>query len=202
VQVEDDEFNILTASTDGRLALWKTGFVLASHNGASGPVQLAVLSTQKIHQSAIKSLDLLRLNEQILVATGGDDNALGISVYPISGWVAATMPTCFILKSAHAAAVTGLSFLHGRKTECSSEKSIQSIQLVSSGNDQKVMAWNVDSDNDRGENFLLSLEKIGEAFTPVADIGDVSALEVNNEWGKVLVVGNGMETWKITGHNS
>jgi WD repeat-containing protein 6 len=200
VQVEDDEIHILTASTDGRLALWKTGFVLASHNGAPGPVQLAILSTQKIHQSAIKSLDFLRLNEQILVATGGDDNALGISAYPISGSMAATMPTCSILKSAHAAAVTGLSFLHDRKTESSSEKSIQSIQLVSSGNDQKVIAWNVDLNNDRGENSMLSLEKIGEAFTPVADIGDVSALEVNDEWGNVLVVGNGMEIWKITGH--
>jgi WD40 repeat protein len=192
LQIKDDEMSILTASTDGKLALWKAAFI-SETRGVPEPVQLEVISIQRLHQSAIKSLDCLRLKQHILVATGGDDNALGISAYHISGSTPATIPTCFILRSAHAAAVTGLSFLHDPKTESGEGGR---IQLVSSGNDQKVTAWNLDVVRDRGETFMLDLKKIGEAFTPVADVGDVVALGLTN---RVLVVGNGMEVWKIAG---
>jgi hypothetical protein len=133
----------------------------------------------------------LRLEQHILVATGGDDNALGISAYPISGSTPATIPTFFILRSAHAAAVTGLSFLHDPKTKIGEEGK---IQIVSSGNDQKVIAWNVNLDNHHGEPCIVQLKKTGEAFTPVADVGDVVAFGLDS---RVLVVGNGTEVWKI-----
>jgi WD40 repeat protein len=190
-----DEMSILTASTDGRLALWRAPFA-PDPNGVREPVQLEVISTQRVHQSAIKSLDCSRFNNHILVATGGDDNALGISAYPITGSLPATIPTCFILRSAHAAAVTGLIFLHDPELENGQERR---IQLVSSGNDQKVIAWNVNLDDDHRETCMVQLKKTGEAFTPVADVGDVVALGLTN---RVLVVGNGMEVWKISGLKS
>lgn len=192
LHIKDDEMSMLTASTDGKLALWRAAFI-SDPRGVPELVQLEVISTQRLHQSAIKSLDCLTLKQHILVATGGDDNALGISAYPISGSTPATIPTCFILRSAHAAAVTGLSFLYDPKTESGEERR---IQLVSSGNDQKVIAWNVNLDNDHGETCMARLNKTGEAFTPVADVGDVVALGLTN---RVLVVGNGMEVWKIAG---
>jgi WD40 repeat protein len=190
LQIKDDQMSILTASTDGKLALWRAAFI-SDPRGVPEPVQLEVISTQRLHQSAIKSLDCLTLNKYILVATGGDDNALGISAYPISGSMVATIPACFILRSAHAAAVTGLSFLHDPKTGSGEGRR---IQLVSSGNDQKVIAWNINLDNDHGQTCTVQLKKTAEAFTPVADVGDVVALGLTN---RVLVVGNGMEVWKI-----
>lgn len=192
LQIKDDEMSMLTASTDGKLALWRAMFI-SDPRGVPKPVQLEIISTQRLHQSAIKSLDCLRLKQHILVATGGDDNALGISAYPISGFTPATIPMCFILRSAHAAAVTGLSFLHDPETESGEGGR---IQLVSSGNDQKVIAWDVNWDNDHGETCMVQLKKTGEAFTPVADVGDVVALGLDS---RVLVVGNGMEVWKVAG---
>lgn len=191
-RLADNEINILTAATDGRLALWKGCFNSDLSSKILEPVELAMLSTRRIHQSAIKSLDVVRFHEQILVATGGDDNAIGITVYPASESMANAMPACFILRSAHAAAVTGLCFLHTSDTDSSDGN----VKVASSGNDQKFIVWNADLGNDCDGNLSLDIKKIGDAFTPVADVGDVASLGYD-EWGKVLVVGNGMEVWKV-----
>ena len=193
IRIKDDEAYIFTTATDGRLALWKGCFDSDPRNGLPEPVQLTLVSVRRIHQSAIKSLDLMRFNEEILIATGGDDNALGISVFPISSSMATAMPPCFILRSAHAAAVTGLCFLHNHATGCREG----SVKLASSGNDQKITVWSVNLDNDRRGNLSLDIKRIGDAFTPVADVGDVASLAVDNHGGKILVVGNGMEVWKV-----
>jgi hypothetical protein len=103
------------------------------------------------------------------------------------------MPPCFILRSAHAAAVTGLCFLHNHATGCREG----SVKLASTGNDQKITVWSVNLDKDHRGNLSLDIKKIGDAFTPVADVGDVASLVVDNHGGKILVVGNGMEVWEV-----
>ena len=57
----------------------------------------------------------------------------------------------------------------------------------------------------------MSIKKVGDGFTPVADVGDVAFLRGNGhattggekeEEGKnrkVLIVGNGMEVWCVGG---
>lgn len=193
VWIKDDEANIVTTATDGRLALWKGCFDSDPRSDLPEPVQLTLVSVRRIHQSAIKSLDLMRFNDEILIATGGDDNALAISVLPNSSSMTTAMPPCFILRSAHAAAITGLCFLHNHATGCREG----SVKLASTGNDQKITVWSVNLDKDRRGNLSLDIEKIGDAFTPVADVGDVASLAVDSHGGKILVVGNGMEVWEV-----
>jgi WD40 repeat protein len=193
ISVQDNEIVSLTAGTDGKLALWKMSFNEGTRNSVPGPVKMVLLSTQKIHQNTIKSLDMVRLKNHVLVATGGDDNALGISLYPVSGNVAAITPTRSILRASHATAITGLCFVHDPDIEDRDK----STMLVSSGNDQKVKAWAVRIGKDYEKNFALNIKKIGNVFTPVADVGDVAAFKASSSPGKVLIVGNGIEVWKI-----
>ena len=195
VRVDSDEFYILTAATDGRLGLWRGAFVPTLGSGVPEPSQLALLTTQKLHQNAIKSLDIAELNGQILIATGGDDNALAFSVYPNSGSLASSSPAFFILKLAHAAAVTGLCFLHSSDTGPGKI----SLKLASSSNDQKVAVWNFELETDPEGHFCLNFRKIDDAFTPVADVGDVAALDTSKNRSEILVVGNGMEICTVSG---
>jgi WD repeat-containing protein 6 len=193
IRVKDDELSLVTASTDGRLAFWKGCFDTDPRNGRPEPVQLILVSTHRIHQSAIKSLDLMSFNEEILIATGGDDNALGISIFSNLSLVETATPRYFILKSAHAAAITGLCFLRGLESGCQEG----TVRLASSGNDQKVMVWSIDLDENQVGNFSLDIKKIGDVFTSIADVGDVSALAVNSEGNNILVVGNGMQVLEV-----
>jgi WD40 repeat protein len=196
-RVQDDEIAILTAATDGRLTLWEGYFNASLRNGVSKPVQLAIISTQRIHQSAIKSLDIMKFENHILIATGGDDNALGISFYSISKSLSTATGTCFILRSAHAAAITSLCFV----PDSQAGKGEESIKIISSGNDQKVKAWALRMHIDGERDFSLHIKKVGDAFTPVADVGDAAALASGSNSKKLLIVGNGMEFWTIFGQN-
>ncbi|PMD33722.1 WD40 repeat-like protein [Hyaloscypha variabilis F] len=193
VSLESDRFYILTTATDGRLALWEGIPAPNPSNSVLEPLELALLTTQRLHQNAIKSLDVARLKDQILVATGGDDNALGLSVYPIPGTMVTSTPTSYILRSAHAAAVTGLCFLRSSDTASGNG----SLKLASSSNDQKLAVWSIEQETHPSGDFRLDIRRIEEAFTPVADVGDVAALAANKNCSEILVVGNGMEIWKV-----
>jgi WD repeat-containing protein 6 len=184
---------ILTAATDGKLVLWQCRLNSSLRSCSPEPVPLVMLSTHKIHQSAIKSLDLMRFKEHILVASGGDDNALGMSAFPISESIATTTPTFLVLRSAHAAAVTGLCLLRDPKMECLE----RSIKVVTSSNDQKIKVWDVSLGSGLGNGLLLGMRGIGDVFTPIADVGDVATLWTEKNWGKALVVGNGIEIRKV-----
>jgi WD repeat-containing protein 6 len=172
LQVSDSRIKLLTAATDGYLTLWESTLTIT---------QLTVLSNKRVHQNAIKTLDIsiLGSNEDILVATGGDNNALAFTLF--SGSSSRT----FRFKSAHAAAITGLSFIPR------SEDGMLSV--VSSGNDQRVKEWSV-----RVEEGDMEIKKRGDVFTSVADVGDVAFLRSGENSNKVLVVGNGMEVWNVS----
>jgi len=68
---------------------------------------------------------------------------------------------------------------------------------VSSSNDQRVKEWSVSVKEGRG----VELERVGDVFTSVADVGDLAVLRngVEGDGGrKVLVVGNGMDVWGVS----
>lgn len=120
----------LTASTDGFLTLWTTA-----------GTELEVVSNTRVHQNAIKSLDISLFStptrvQKLVVATGGDDNTLAVTIFPST---IGTKPQTFKLHNAHAAAVTGLVILpHDSR-----------LRIVSSGNDQRVKEWDVDIGGER-----------------------------------------------------
>lgn len=187
VQQSNSEAHFLTAATDGNLVLWKTALSVPSTLSGPEPNAPSIISKHKLHQSTIKALDLTTTPENIVIATGGDDNALAITIYSFSNLAA--LPRSIILRTAHAAAITALCVIVRRESK--------ELRVVSSSNDQRVKEWSVLIDEDSG----MGMKKVGDSFTSVADIGDVAILlegDSERTGGKVLVVGNGMEVFDVS----
>jgi hypothetical protein len=91
---------MLSGATDGNVAVWaltpEEGFV------ASDPI-----ATFKIHQSGVTALTAICHGLGVLVASGGDDNAIALLHLSVSQR-AVTELTRTSVASAHAATVTGL----------------------------------------------------------------------------------------------
>jgi WD40 repeat protein len=192
VKISRDEVHLLTAATDGSLVIWKTASLISSDQDRSTSNQLVKLATHKLHQSTIKCLDSHQFTSKnkIVIATGGDDNALGVTIYSSDDF--SQTPTSIILRSAHAAAVTGLTLI--------TDALGGNLRIVSSSNDQRIKEWDVSI----GDDNAIEFRKVGDVFTSVADVGDVAPLgngvSDRGEKGgkKVLVVGNGMEVFAIS----
>lgn len=200
IHISDRTIYTLTAATDGNLTLWKS---IVEEPSSSPSQKLVFLSTKKIHQNAIKALDFraTKSGKRILVVTGGDDNALGISIYSMDDL--SRPPIVHILRSAHAAAITGVGIMPQPDSVDSMQ---ETFNVVSSGNDQRVKEWLVTVSSDEGKEIetAVDIKKIGDTFTSVADVGDVAVLRGgkvggrDSEGKKVLLVGNGMEVWNVS----
>jgi WD40 repeat protein len=185
-----DEVLLLTAATDGRLAVWKGAGSGLSQSTAE-PAQLVMVSSIKVHQSSIKTLDIISCGDRIVVTTGGDDNALGVTIYSVLNIsVPSATPKILNLLSAHAAAITGLCFVPATNMNAA-----QTLRIASSSNDQRVKEWNVLLEED-------AIKMVGDVFTSVADAGDLAVLRAGEgcepDSTKILVVGNGMEIFDLS----
>ncbi|CZT44555.1 related to WD repeat protein WDR6 [Rhynchosporium secalis] len=195
IRLVDDRIFFLTAGTDGNITLWKGNISENTVLGTSTSRKHVKISTKKIHQSTIKTLDMTFTPSHFIIATGGDDNALAISIYPFGCLQDSNLsPKIFSLRSAHSAAITGLSIVP--------EASPTTFSIITSGNDQRVKRWRVrlDLETDSGADHELGLEieQIGDVFTSVPDVGDLSVLRVGEKKvAKALVVGNGMDVWNL-----
>ncbi|PBP27602.1 WD domain-containing protein [Diplocarpon rosae] len=176
VQILDGHVNFLTAATDGNITIWK-----------------GTLKNFQVDRT-VKSLDLFSSPDHITIGTGGDDNALAISIYPIRSFHdASVLPTTFMLGSAHSAAITGLCLVsNGGSLEN------ESFCVLSTGNDQRVKEWHVQLKLEPRDERQLQIRKIGDVVTSVADVGDLSTWKDSGVGlEKVLIVGNGMELWGV-----
>ncbi|KAM4058495.1 WD domain, G-beta repeat domain-containing protein [Hirsutella rhossiliensis] len=164
-----DRLWVVTASTDGHMALWATQ---AQGNDQEGPTYVMTQAAQ-VHQSSIKGLDMTRQGQGYLIMTGGDDNALGVSAIGLaedgSGHVIMRRG---VVRSAHAAAINGVVWLAGEEGAVG----------VSVSNDQRVRAWRVCG---------TRVELVGSMCSGVADPGDVAQVCL----GSVMVGGVGVEVW-------
>jgi WD40 repeat protein len=207
------ELFFLTAGTDGHLTVWKTILPSGSKEATASGLhhstmseserilpcqergqasQLVMLSNHRLHQSSIKSLDIATKDNEIIVATGGDDNALGVTIYEVNNLVRKSRNV--LIRSAHAAAITGLSFVSNSACEKSGE-----MRIVTSGNDQRVKEWALCICSPDQANHKLDMSKVGDVFTSVADVGDLAILSgtCDPDSKKVLVLGNGMEVYEV-----
>lgn len=172
---------LLSASTDGHLALWSS----TAHR------VFKWTHRHKVHQSSILSLTLRTLpNASTLIMTGGDDNAIGLTLLSPGISSSIQRPSLYstLIIRAHTAAVTGLATydlgLHG-------------LSLVSCSTDQRLILWQVDlnADNHVDKAECITVEKLQNVPTPVAD---VSGLAI---WGtQVLVAGVGLDMWSLVNH--
>ncbi|POS87775.1 hypothetical protein EPUL_000374 [Erysiphe pulchra] len=210
VNVSQREFSIITAATDGVLATWNA-IIFGMQDSEYIPDEFKLLSVNKLHQNTVKSLDIYFTKEQMIVLTGGDDNALGISVY--NTYELERKPSSsFILDSAHAAAITGLAICHDHMSEtCLSErdrekekeKSHHRLRIVTSSTDQQIKIWILDilfsntttttstsptssachiiNDKKQKMENNVTLKLENNLFTSVADVSDVIFFLTKNE---------------------
>lgn len=229
LRVSHAEIIFLTAATDGSLCIWNAALSLLPQASTAETLpqiqEPTLLSYRKIHQNAIKTLSIKftasTTNPSLVVVTGGDDNALGVTLYPKSTIESTTnvddttdasskfgKPTTMILPDAHAAAVTGVVFVPGVLGSIKNTKNTDTMYILSSSTDQRVKTWRICiSSQAREENVCpVDIEMVGDEFTAVSDIGDIGIIpgidtnEVGNvNEAKAVIVGNGMEIWGVGG---
>ncbi|KAK1690454.1 WD domain-containing protein [Colletotrichum godetiae] len=172
LRVREGVFDVITAATDGCLAIWRS----------EGP-EYVLRYTERIHQSSIKALDVHSTSDDgVVVLTGGDDNALGIVTLSNSdnnegGFGPVTRAG---VRKAHAAAINGLTVLGG------SMEAGGRVDFVTVSNDQRVKMWRLGWREGVEEVTLLTDE-----YSGVADAGDVEIIGDS----KVAVGGVGLEVW-------
>jgi WD repeat-containing protein 6 len=149
------ESGILTSSTDGHLALWSVPGErywppAFCESPARGKRDLEP-HRHRVHQSSIKVMFTVSLpsksgQKDQIVITGGDDNALGLTLmrtHTSGGNTTSSRPiTSFqtlLIPKAHAAAITAMRLC---KLSFSLSEEFR-IRFLSTGNDQHVKLWSV-----------------------------------------------------------
>ncbi|POS73703.1 hypothetical protein DHEL01_v207904 [Diaporthe helianthi] len=186
--------HVLTASTDGHLALWEATDITTTTPGQTPAAEYELVEAQRLHQSSIKGIDLRELSHpgssppSYVVLTGGDDNAIG---YVRLDWTAGTgfkIISRSLVSGAHAAAITALCITG--VVEANGAAGLCRVMLFTASNDQRVRTW-VASVGDGGGLVRVSL--VGDRYSAVADCGDLEQLGK----GMVVVAGVGMELWSV-----
>jgi hypothetical protein len=157
---------ILTAATDGHLVFWPIG---AEEHNPNYP--------HRVHQNSIQSMRTIdlplgnaALHEQ-LVITGGDDNALSLTLIRISadGLSRVNFPKAAFqslqIPKAHAAAITATCVL-----SVSTSEPWVTVRFLSASNDQRVRLWQA----------RIALDKLGDEGAPfLGGSADMAAVEVD-----------------------
>lgn len=196
----------LTASTNGAVTIWPGG----DHHAVVQErlSKLAHRAEHHIHQNAILALQATHVGqEHHLLLTGGDDNALGITVLPkddLASTLAEQPGNCsglpsprfgtLLIPRAHAAAITALEILDSKESDC-----IATFTVLSSGNDQRLKIWGVTvdledlikvgrgtrtQDHTDGPALVRSIdvELLGEMWTSVADASSMVVMPDAGGW--------------------
>ncbi|KAM0262891.1 hypothetical protein ACHAQJ_001483 [Trichoderma viride] len=171
---------LLTASTDGHLALWRT------EPGEGTQHRHVLEQVVPLHQNSIKSLDMMKSGQGYQVFTGGDDNSVGVTLLGQTSRSTDDASWTFLKRSiarnAHAAAIAGVLLVR-RRTQ---------LFGISVSNDQRVKLWSIPGDDD-GNIELLRGECIG-----VADAGDIAAIGgPESDAVTVVFAGIGLEAWSL-----
>lgn len=196
VQPESDgrwDLHVLTASTDGHLALWKAT-AISTLPGPPAPAEYELIEAQRLHQSGIKAIDLRALPHDATfsppsyaVFTGGDDNAIGHVRLDRTAGGDFKITSRSLVSGAHAAAITGLCIAG---VEADAPPGSYRVRLCTASNDQRVRSWAA-ALGDGGAVGRMSL--VGDGYSAVADCGDLEQLGE----GRVVVAGVGMELWTV-----
>lgn len=141
-----------------------------------------------------------------MVATGGDDNALGLSLIRFQDADGNSSSSITIesllIPHAHSAAIGAISIIPQAQGHQRPERlSEYGVRVITSGNDQRVKLWSIHLPSLSAGLEDLEVRKVANEPTAVADIADLAILENNGASGhsiKVLICGIGMEIWTVT----
>ncbi|KAK5658759.1 hypothetical protein OQA88_1569 [Cercophora sp. LCS_1] len=161
---------VVTASTDGLVSVWKL-------EGTEYGLGLVT----RVHQSSIKSMDLFVEGDRWSVVCGGDDNALAFLDLEWNG-VSFVVVGKSRVRSAHAAAVTGLKVLRGGDGV---------VEVATVSNDQRAKVWRASRRGDGTEGVSVAL--LANEYSSIADAGDLEVIAP----GRLMVGGVGMEVWEV-----
>ncbi|KAK2004778.1 WD domain-containing protein [Colletotrichum falcatum] len=170
LRVGEGVFDVVTAATDGCLAVWR-----------SAGAEYALQHTVRVHQSSIKALDIHAPSAgRAVVLTGGDDNALGITTLGLSADGGSFTPVARAgVRKAHAAAINGLTVLGGKGDG-------GEVVFSTASNDQRVKAWRLG-----WREGVEEVTLVADEYSGVADAGDIEDIG----GGKLVVGGVGLEIW-------
>lgn len=168
--------HVLSAGTNGFL---NTSPVLLDGIGHIQPT----IEANRVHQSSILSMDTVFLGgDSWLAATGGDDNALGLTVISRTSGTqgpSANVARSLCIPKAHAAALTALKITGLKSTAAG-----LTLQVISVGNDQRLKVWGVEVSSDflaHSENKLMDGLKVKKLHAEWTAVADVSAIELVEE---------------------
>lgn len=187
LSIGEDAIHVLTAATDGYIAIWTSR---RKHEGAEKLDfdEFGLTAITKLHQSTIKSLDICieesTSGSRWLVVTGGDDNILGfLDLEGINALGEVRILGKYRIKSAHAAAVTGLSILRAKAGV---------MDVATASNDQRVKVWRAARNGHSGRH-VMRVAMVENRYSSVADAGDLEVIAP----GRLMVGGVGMEVWDV-----
>lgn len=216
--VQKDFFmGLITASTDGHFTFWNLSPVLqpfytitASTLSLKQPFESTITPTNiscesryQIHSNSIKSLEIVPISETTsLVAAGGDDNALTLSLL----YTSLTNTTdeaihvhTVSIPDAHTASVTTVKVISLRKS--ADGNTTVDLTIASSGNDHRVKIWSVKLDTAKEGVDAISVRNVVNHYSPVADIAALDVVRGDIDEGegvKLLVCGVGMEMVRVS----
>lgn len=207
---EEVQHHVVTTSTDGHIALWRTTSThTTTTTPAKGKGEYTLVETSRLHQSGIKSLDLYPLPSpcSYLLVTGGDDNALGVAYLTLTCSTPTPSPSSSsftithrsLVNGAHAAAITGLCCI--TSSSSSSPDGSVVVDVCTASNDQRVKSWRIHVNDEKKKVRKVAL--IANRYSSVADCGDLEVFWEDDgqeeEWKRkrVVVAGVGMEVWKV-----
>ena len=191
---------LCTARTDGFLAWWLVDphDIGRGDSPKSSCPSLSSYARHRVHQNAILALLVIHLpDDKALYVTGGDDGALGLTMFTLSPFNARTL----LIPRAHAAAVTALQCFFGSPRYDSQMKGASQIcKIASASTDQRLKAWEINIDLQKSGIKGIRLSEIGKVASSVADMATMAVwegeLKGRNEIG-FIVAGVGMEKWRL-----
>ena len=177
----------IAASTNGALTVWPG--IHDCNDLQHGPLVMSPTAEHFIHQNAILALHITSIApEYHLLLTGGDDNAVGITLMYSSDSETTVCQTVekgnwspnprirfqtLLIPSAHAAAITALEMLESRK-----EGGLTTLTVASTGNDQRLKVWRITLNEDGLSRSGNEPGRSAAAFGPeVLDAIDVQLVQ-------------------------
>ncbi|KAF2643234.1 WD repeat protein-like protein [Massarina eburnea CBS 473.64] len=188
---------ILTAGTDGHAVLWP--MVQARPSRQEGATSIKWEQPARIHQNSSKTLATHVLDRRsTLVVSGGDDGSVSFLLI-LSLESTYTHPPIIVTR-AHASAVTSCAIFVKQNR----------LFVATSGNDQWVRLWEIDScllnqsigvgaTCMNGDLDPIDIRRLKKIKTSVADVSSMAVLEwsLDIEAVRLLVCGVGMEVIRL-----
>lgn len=179
--IANNQVYLVTGATDGHLTLWDLTADLCFQVDEGKLILSEQLENKKLspylsniaaHQNSIKSFGVRVTDSEVVVATGGDDNALAITTFNLEDGVSAEVKS--VVESAASSTITSLKIISGDR-----------LLVVSV--DQIVRLWSFT------ENKLVLLDKL---YTTIADTGSLDTVEADDR-EIALIGGVGLSVWDI-----